>query len=133
MTISKIISSNKGKRKTSVAKVYLENGNGKILINNKDINIYFASLLTENFSILKPLILLNLENKYNIFIKVHGGGLNSQLEAIQLALSKAILNLDNNSKSILKQNLLLFSDSRKKESKKYGLRKARKAPQYSKR
>jgi small subunit ribosomal protein S9 len=122
-----------GKRKTAVAKVFLQEGNGNIQVNNLPFNIAFHSLKEEKEIIKNPLVLLNLTENYDIDIKVKGGGINAQLEAIQLAISKALCLIDTTYRPQLHQKLFLRRDSRIKESKKYGLKKARKAPQYSKR
>ena len=122
-----------GKRKTAVAKVFLQEGKGNIQVNNLPFNIAFHSLKEEKEIIKNPLVLLNLTENYDIDIKVKGGGINAQLEAIQLAISKALCLIDPNYRPQLHEKLFLRRDSRIKESKKYGLKKARKAPQYSKR
>jgi len=84
-------------------------------------------------SIKNPFFLVNLNNQYDVDIKVHGGGVNSQLDAIRLAISRAICQINSEYRQILSQNLLLRRDSRIKERRKYGLKKARKASQFSKR
>ena len=122
-----------GKRKTSVAKVFLKEGSGIITINGKTLEHFFESLGEEKDGLKTPLLLLNLEQNFDIDIKVKGGGVKSQFEACRLALSKSILNSDNTHRPILKSASLLTRDSRVKEWRKYGLRKARKASQYSKR
>jgi small subunit ribosomal protein S9 len=122
-----------GKRKTSVAKVFLKEGSGIFTVNNKNFESFFSGVGEEREILKNPLILVNLNNKYDIDIKVQGGGISSQLEAIRLAISKAICLINNEYRSILNQNLLLRRDSRIKERRKYGLKKARKASQYSKR
>ena len=122
-----------GKRKTAVAKVFIENGTGNITINNKTIETYFFGRTRESEIIKTPLILLKLLTNYNIKILVKGGGVNSQLEAIRLGISKTLCLINFNYRLILKQNLLLKRDVRIKERRKYGLKKARKASQYSKR
>lgn len=122
-----------GKRKTSVAKVFLQDGSGKIIVNNKSFEDFFLGIGEERELIKNPLILVNLNNLYDIDIKVHGGGISSQLDAIRLAIAKAICNITSENRQILNQNLLLRRDSRIKERRKYGLKKARKASQYSKR
>ena len=122
-----------GKRKTSVAKVFLKEGSGKIVINQKPFDIFFASLKEQCEKIKKPLILNNIENQYDLSVQVKGGGVTSQLEAIQLAIAKSICEMNPEYRQILGKNGLLRRDSRIKERRKYGLRKARKAPQYSKR
>jgi small subunit ribosomal protein S9 len=122
-----------GKRKTSVAKIFLKEGNGVITVNNKPFEVAFISLKEEREIIKNPLILVNLNNNYDIDIKVKGGGVSSQLKAIQLAISKAICMINENYRYQLNQKLFLRRDSRIKERRKYGLKKARKASQYSKR
>ena len=122
-----------GKRKTSVAKVFLKEGSGLITINQKTFEDFFQSLKEERELIKSPLVLVNLNNKYDISIQVKGGGVTAQLEAIQLAISKAICTINNEFRPILNQSLFLRRDSRIKERRKYGLKKARKASQYSKR
>jgi small subunit ribosomal protein S9 len=122
-----------GKRKTSIAKVFLKEGKGDITVNNKPFDIAFASLKEEREIIKNPLIVSNLNNSYDIDIKIKGGGMSSQLDAIKLAIAKAICTISLTYRSQLKQELFLRRDSRIKERRKYGLKKARKAPQYSKR
>ena len=123
-----------GKRKTSVAKVFLkEGGKGDIIVNNKNWENFFSGVGEEKELINNPFILVNLINKFDLDIKVKGGGINSQMDAIRLAISKALCTIDIEYRSILNANLLLRRDSRIKERRKYGLKKARKASQYSKR
>jgi small subunit ribosomal protein S9 len=122
-----------GKRKTSIAKVFLKSGTGKIIINEKHLNLFFDNIGDEKEMIKRPLLLLNVQNQVDLVIKVKGGGTNSQLDAIILALAKALSLLNSDYKKVLNQNLLLRRDSRIKERRKYGLKKARKASQYSKR
>jgi small subunit ribosomal protein S9 len=122
-----------GKRKTSVAKIFLKEGSGIFTINKKSFEDFFSGVLNEREIIKRPFILVNLVDKYDVNIQVKGGGLTGQLEAIRLAISKAICTIDKNYRPILKQSLFLRRDSRIKERRKYGLKKARKASQYSKR
>jgi small subunit ribosomal protein S9 len=122
-----------GKRKTSVAKVFLTEGEGQIIINNKSLDDFFMALGEERESLKNPFILVNLMNKYNVNVKVHGGGISAQLDAIQLGIVKAICAINIEYRQIFNQHLLLRRDSRIKERRKYGLKKARKASQYSKR
>lgn len=122
-----------GKRKTAVAKAYLKKGSGKVLINNKNFDVFFSNLSEEKNKIIAPFIVTNFNNVYDADIYVKGGGVCSQLEAIKLAIAKAISALDIEFKVALKKNTLLKRDARIKERRKYGLKKARKAPQYSKR
>ena len=122
-----------GKRKTSVAKIFLKKGSGKIVVNQKEFKDFFSSVSEECEQIKKPLILIDQNNKYDIDIIVRGGGISSQMEAIKLALAKSICQISNEYRQILSQNTLLRRDARIKERRKYGLKKARKASQYSKR
>jgi len=122
-----------GKRKTSVAKVFLKEGQGNIQVNNKKFEDFFSGLPEEKEMINNPFILVNLTNKYDLEIKVKGGGISSQMDAIRLAIAKAICTINPENRVVLNQNLLLRRDSRIKERRKYGLKKARKASQYSKR
>jgi small subunit ribosomal protein S9 len=133
MNNNTLIYSGIGKRKTSVAKVFLKEGSGIITVNGKSFDEAFLTLKTERELIKNPLILVNLNNNYDIDVKVKGGGMNSQLDAVKLAIAKGICSINNEYRSILNQQLLLRRDSRIKERRKYGLKKARKASQYSKR
>jgi len=122
-----------GKRKTSVAKVFLKQGSGQIEINNRPFASFFSELSEEYQLITNPFLLLNLPITYDCTISVHGGGCSSQLGAIQLAIAKALCTINTQHRTILKKNSLLHRDPRIKERRKYGLKKARKASQYSKR
>lgn len=122
-----------GKRKTSVAKVFLREGSGTITINGQPLEHFFSAIGEECESIKNPFLFLNLNNQYNVDIKVKGGGITSQLDAIKLAISKALCLVNNDFRPLLNQELFLRRDSRIKERRKYGLKKARKASQYSKR
>ena len=122
-----------GKRKEATAKVQILKGSGQILINKKDVNSYVQNNLIYLSLIYKPLIHLKLINHYNIIINVRGGGLKGQTEAIQLGISKCLSKLDYYYQKSLKSKGYLRRDSRIKERRKYGLKKARKAPQFSKR
>lgn len=122
-----------GRRKTSIAKVFLEDGNGNIIINEKPYEIYFSSLKIDREKIKKSLLLLNINNFVNITVFVKGGGIFSQMEAISLAIAKSVCKLNNEYRTLLNKYSFLKSDSRMKERRKYGLKKARKGSQYSKR
>lgn len=122
-----------GRRKTATSQIYLTKGSGKIIINNKPIPSYFSLNSSHISKIETPLDLLGLKEEYNLKIEVSGGGFSSQATAIQLGIARALAELDPDYRKPLKLEGLLRSDARKKERKKYGLRKARKAPQYSKR
>lgn len=122
-----------GKRKTAVAKAFLQKGSGKVLINNQNFETFFSNFSEEKNKIIVPFILTNFNNTYDANIYVHGGGICSQLEAVKLSIAKAISSVGMELKATLKKNTLLKRDARIKERRKYGLKKARKAPQYSKR
>jgi small subunit ribosomal protein S9 len=122
-----------GKRKTSVAKVFLKEGSGTITVNNKTFEDFFASVAEERELLKNPFIFVNVNNKYDVDVKVKGGGVSSQMDAIRLAIAKALCNINGEYRQVLNQNLLLRRDSRIKERRKYGLKKARKASQFSKR
>eukprot|EP01040_Poterioochromonas_malhamensis_P012989 gene12989-14242_t len=122
-----------GKRKTAIAKVILKEGTGVFIINNKNSDIFFKDINEEAQSFKTPLILSEMINKCDLTIFVKGGGITAQLDAIKLGISKALCEMNNNFRYSLKQNFFLHRDSRIKERRKYGLKKARKASQYSKR
>lgn len=129
---NKLVYHSIGRRKSAIARVFLTPGNGEIKINNKFLSSYFTYFLDQK-EILKPLLLVGFEKDYDIFIQVNGGGRKGQVNAIKLALARVICLIDSSNRSLLKQQSLLRRDSRVKEIRKYGLKKARKAPQYSKR
>jgi small subunit ribosomal protein S9 len=122
-----------GRRKTSVAKVVLMPGTGSIVVNHKPGEIYLQFNAQLINSTKAPLTVLGLENTYDIYVNTHGGGLKGQADAIKLGVARALCYMSNDNKPALKAEDLLTRDARCKERKKYGLRKARKAPQYSKR
>jgi len=125
-----------GKRKTSIARVYLRPGKGEItLYVNKKPRPFneFFSLESHRHTIRQPLRLTETENKFDIFIRVDGGGATGQSEAIRLGISRALIEFNRELRGTLKQAGLLTRDARIKERKKYGLLGARKAPQYHKR
>jgi small subunit ribosomal protein S9 len=122
-----------GRRKQAVARVFLLPGEGNITINKKPGDKYLQYNDTYLNTVLAPLETLKLEKQFDIVAIVNGGGLTGQAEAIQLGVARRLCQMDNENRSILKPFGFLTRDSRIKERKKYGLRKARKAPQYSKR
>lgn len=122
-----------GKRKKSIARVFLIPGKGNLIINKIHGEKYLQSNQTYLNTVWLPLEKLNLENQFDIIALVNGGGLTGQSQAIQLGVSRLLCQMDPESRKILKSFGFLTRDSRIKERKKYGLRKARKAPQYSKR
>ncbi len=122
-----------GRRKKSVARVRLLPGTGKITINDRDIRDYlpYETLVMDAT---QPLTLTKSEGKFDVIANVNGGGISGQAGAIRLGIARALLEASNNEfRPVLKQNGMLTRDSRAKERKKYGLKKARKAPQFSKR
>jgi len=133
MSNTEIFYSGLGKRKTSVAKVFLTEGSGIIYVNKKPFDDFFSGVKEERESIKNPFAAVNLVNQYDLSVQVKGGGITSQMDAIRLAISKAICTINEEYRQPLKRSLFLRRDSRIKERRKYGLKKARKASQYSKR
>lgn len=129
----KVMYSGTGRRKTSVARVSLVPGSGKLIINGLPGESYLQ--FSPNYLRIscEPLSLLGLDKEYDIYVKTGGGGLTGQADAIRLGLARALCNINPENRLMLKSEGLLRRDARTKERKKYGLRKARKAPQYSKR
>ena len=121
-----------GRRKSSVARVYLVAGTGKIVVNKRSIDEYF-SLETLKTIVRQPLALTETVEKFDVLVTVHGGGTTGQAGAIRHGISRALLEADADYRPSLKKAGFLTRDSRMKERKKYGLKKARKAPQFSKR
>jgi len=121
-----------GRRKKSIARVRLVNGKGKITINGKDIDEYFGAE-TLKVIVKQPLNTTNTLSKYDVICKVVGGGFTGQAGAIRLGISRALLKANSEFRPTLKVAGFLTRDPRMKERKKYGLKKARKAPQFSKR
>lgn len=121
-----------GRRKKSIARVrLLPNGTGSITINNRDIDNYFG-LDTLKYIVRQPLALIDAVSKYDVLVNVLGGGLTGQAGAIRHGIARALL-IAGEDKAIIKKAGFLTRDSRMKERKKYGLKKARRAPQFSKR
>ena len=121
-----------GLRKNSVARVRVYNGTGKITINDRDIDDYFG-LETLKLIVRQPLAVAGVEGKFDIVVRVAGGGVSGQAGAIRHGLSRALLVYDENLRGELKKAGFLTRDPRMKERKKYGLKAARRAPQFSKR
>ena len=121
-----------GRRKDSVARVRVYQGTGKVTINDRDIDNYFG-LETLKLIVRSPLVLLGLEGKYDVVVRVSGGGVSGQAGAIRHGLSRALLLASEDNRPILKKAGFLTRDPRMKERKKYGLKAARRAPQFSKR
>ena len=121
-----------GRRKNSVARVRVYNGTGKITINGRDIDDYFG-LETLKLIVRQPLAVAEVEGKFDLVIRVGGGGVSGQAGAIRHGLARALLQYDENLRPVLKKAGFLTRDPRMKERKKYGLKAARRAPQFSKR
>lgn len=121
-----------GRRKKSVARVYLTPGTGEIKINKKTIDEYFG-LETLKVIVRQPFVATGTEGKFDVLVNVHGGGFTGQAGAIRHGISRALLQADDEYRPALKKEGYLTRDSRMKERRKYGLKKARKAPQFSKR
>lgn len=121
-----------GRRKSSVARVRVYNGTGKITINDRDIDDFFG-LETLKLIVRQPLHLADIETKFDIVVRVAGGGVSGQAGAIRHGLARALLQYDENLRPALKKAGFLTRDPRMKERKKYGLKAARRAPQFSKR
>lgn len=129
-----------GRRKRSSAQVILTSGTGSITVNGVDVNEYMP-YQTLVMDLKQPLVLTNNENRFDITVTVKGGGFSGQTGAIRLGIARALMNFDANTdqsrddsyRKILKANGMITRDPRVKERKKYGLKKARRAPQFSKR
>ena len=121
-----------GRRKSSVARVRLYNGTGSVKINNRDIDEYFG-LETLKLIVRQPLALTGNGEKFDVVVSVNGGGVSGQAGAIRHGIARALLQYDENLRPVLKKAGLLTRDPRMKERKKYGLKAARRAPQFSKR
>jgi len=130
--MTKPLTQTTGRRKEAVARVRLRPGTGAITINGKAIEAYFTTA-TSRMQVTEPLRLTNTEESYDVDVTVDGGGITGQAGAVRLGIARALTELDLEMRPSLKKAGLLTRDSRAKESKKYGLKKARKAPQYTKR
>lgn len=122
-----------GKKKRAIITILVTSGTGKIIINNKSYDDYFSSKADYKNKILAPFKLTTSLNKFDVKAKAIGGGISAQMDALINAISKSLVKIDDSNHSVLKKASLLTRDSRIKERKKYGLKKARKAPQFSKR
>jgi small subunit ribosomal protein S9 len=121
-----------GRRKEAVARVRLRPGSGVILVNRRPLDEYFPTA-THRMVVTEPLRLANLEEVYDVDATIDGGGVTGQAGALRMGIARALVSVDDELRPSLKRAGLLTRDARVKESKKYGLKKARKAPQYSKR
>lgn len=122
-----------GKRKTAIAKVWLSNGSGKLMVNDMTLNEWLGGHEAIKKKVLQPLVLTKQEKSVDIVAKAFGGGYSAQAEAMRHGISKALNEYDRAFRAILKPKGLLTRDSRVVERKKYGKRKARRSPQFSKR
>ena len=130
--MTKPLTQTTGRRKEAVARVRLRPGTGAITVNTKAIEAYFTTA-TARMHVTEPLRLTTTEEVDDIDVTVDGGGITGQAGAVRLGIARALIELDPEMRPALKKAGLLTRDSRVKESKKYGLKKARKAPQYTKR
>jgi small subunit ribosomal protein S9 len=121
-----------GRRKTSVARVYIKPGKGDIIVNARDLKEYFLSEIHQTL-VKQPLAALKAENQYDVTINVEGGGIKGQAEAVRLGIARALIAVNAENKPALKKEGLVTRDSRMVERKKYGRRKARRRFQFSKR
>ena len=121
-----------GRRKSSVARVRLVPGNGQIVVNGKDSKDYFCKKTLEMI-IRQPLVLTETESRFDVLVNAHGGGTAGQAGAVRLGIARALLKADPEYRPVLKKAGFLTRDPRMKERKKYGLKGARRAPQFSKR
>lgn len=121
-----------GRRKTAVARVYVKGGSGKIEVNKKDYKSYFPDQVLQ-YVVEQPIVLTESKEKFDIKVNLNGGGLRGQAEALRLAISRALVAIDEEHKSVLRKNGLLTRDAREVERKKPGQKKARKRFQFSKR
>lgn len=121
-----------GRRKTAVARVRLLPGDGQITINGKSFETYFPNR-TLRLIVMQPLVLTDLANRFDVIARVHGGGVSGQAGAVRLGIARALVKSNPELRKQLRRAGFITRDPRMKERKKYGLHKARKAPQYSKR
>ncbi len=130
--MTKTLIQSTGRRKAAIARVRIDRGEGKIIINGKPMEEYLTSLAQQQMAT-EPLRVVGVAGDYDLFISVLGGGIAGQAGAIRLGISRALCEVDADLRPALKKAGFLTRDAREKESKKYGLKKARKAPQFSKR
>jgi small subunit ribosomal protein S9 len=129
---SKPLTQTTGRRKEAVARARLRPGTGKVTVNGREFDNYFPNAL-QRAEATEALRVVEAESAYDIDADIKGGGIAGQAGALRMAIARSILELDPEKRAVLRKAGLLTRDSRKKESKKYGLKKARKAPQYTKR
>jgi small subunit ribosomal protein S9 len=130
--VTKPLTQTTGRRKEAIARVRLRPGTGKITVNKRPIEEYFPSA-THRMVIVEPLQLAEVEDQYDIDVTMKGGGVSGQAGALRLGIARSLIELDPEKRGDMKKAGFLTRDAREKEAKKYGLKKARKAPQYSKR
>ncbi|HSG68657.1 MAG TPA: 30S ribosomal protein S9 [Bacteroidales bacterium] len=121
-----------GRRKTAIARVYIQEGKGEITINNRDWKEYFSTSILQ-YVVQQPFLLTNTESKYDVKVNLDGGGITGQAEALRLAIARALIKIEPEYRPVLKSNGLLRRDPRMVERKKPGQKKARKKFQFSKR
>ena len=121
-----------GRRKESVARVRMYQGTGRIALNGKPLEEYFPTI-AQRIRVLEPLRVANAEGRYDVIADLHGGGTTGQADALRLGIARGLIEIEPDLRSELKKAGLLTRDARVVERKKYGLRKARRAPQYTKR
>ena len=121
-----------GRRKTAVARVYVTEGSGNIIVNKKDFATYFPTA-TLQYKVMQPLTMTENADKFDVKVNVYGGGTTGQAEAVRMAISRAMCEVDAENRSVLKPEGLLTRDPRMVERKKFGQKKARKKFQFSKR
>ncbi len=121
-----------GRRKTSVVRVRLTDGTGAMSLNGRALEVYFPSM-AQRLRILEPMHLAGFDGRYDVFATLEGGGLNGQSDALRLGIARALVEIHPEVRRSLKKAGMLTRDARAVERKKYGLRKARRAPQYTKR
>ena len=121
-----------GRRKSSVARVRLVPGNGEVIINGKKVDAYFGKKTLEMI-VRQPLVLTQTESRLDVIAKVEGGGVSGQAGAVRLGISRALVKMDAELRPVLKRAGFMTRDQRMKDRKKYGLKAARRAPQFSKR
>ncbi len=121
-----------GRRKTAVARVYVSKGKGNITVNQRDLNDYFSTAVLQ-YKVKQPFSLTGSDDTYDVKVNVYGGGITGQAEAIRLALSRVMCEVDAENRTVLKPEGLLTRDPRMVERKKFGQKKARKKFQFSKR
>ncbi len=121
-----------GRRKTSVARVRLRDGSGQVTLNGRPLESYFPTMASR-MRVMEPLQITQTQGRYDVEATLEGGGITGQVDALRLGISRALIELDEELRPMLKKAGMLTRDARAVERKKYGLRKARRAPQYTKR